>query len=75
MKLKGIIILVRVYRVNNIVGVSGIRNRRIKSAAVDRDTASAINQNNAAIRAAKRTAIHGKAASIVNKNCMLYAHY
>ena len=58
-----------------------MRNRRIKFAAVDRDTAIAFNQNNAVISTAKCTAIHGKAAwsiyshTIANNNCTLYTHY
>ena len=81
MKLKGIIKIITVFRMNEIVGVTEIRNRRIKSAAVDRDTAKAFNQNNAVIRAAKRTAIHGKAADLLyshttgNNNCTLYTKY
>ena len=81
MKLKGIIKIITVGRMNDIAGVSRIRNRRIKSAAVDRDTAIAFNQNNGKISAAKRTTIHGKAAgplyshTTVNNNCTLYTQY
>ena len=77
MKLKCIINIITVGRTNEILGVSGIRNRSIKSAAVDRDTAIAFNQDNAVISAAKCAALHGKAAGLLyshtaaNNNCTL----